>query len=69
MEQWWNYDLARGKPKKNLPSATLSTTHPTWIDLDTNPDLHGERLATICLSHGTALTSIKLTKPIIDLYV
>jgi hypothetical protein len=36
---------------ENLPSATLSTTNPTWI----NPGLHGERPATNRLSHGTAL--------------
>jgi hypothetical protein len=39
---------------ENLPSATLSTTNPTWIDLGTNPGLHGERPATNRLSHGTA---------------
>jgi hypothetical protein len=33
------------------PSATLSTTNPTWID----PGLRGERPATNRLSHGTAL--------------
>jgi hypothetical protein len=36
---------------ENLPSATLSTTNPTWIDL------HGERPATNRLSHGMALSS------------
>jgi hypothetical protein len=36
---------------ENLPSATLSTTNPTWID----PGLRGERPATNRLSHGTAL--------------
>jgi hypothetical protein len=35
---------------ENLPSATLSTTNPTWID----PGLCGERPATNRLSHGTA---------------
>jgi hypothetical protein len=35
---------------ENLPSATLSTTNPTWID----PGLRGERPATNRLSHGTA---------------
>jgi hypothetical protein len=39
---------------ENLPSATLSTTNPTWIDPGTNPGLHGERPATNCLSHGRA---------------
>jgi hypothetical protein len=39
---------------ENLPSATLSTTNPTWID----PGLRGERPATNRLSHGTALKII-----------
>jgi hypothetical protein len=42
----------RGKP---CPSATLSTTNPTWTDLGSNPGLRGERPATNLLSHGTAL--------------
>jgi hypothetical protein len=37
--------------EENLPSATLSTTNPTWID----PGLSGERPATNRMSHGTAL--------------
>jgi hypothetical protein len=39
---------------ENLPSATLSTTNPTWIDPGANPSLRGERPATNRLSHGTA---------------
>jgi hypothetical protein len=39
---------------ENLPSATLSTTNPTWIDPGANPGLRGERPATNRLSHGTA---------------
>jgi hypothetical protein len=39
---------------ENLPSATLSTTNPTWIDPGANPGLRGERPATDDLSHGTA---------------
>jgi hypothetical protein len=35
---------------ENLPSATLSTTNPTWIDPGTNPGLRGERPATNRLS-------------------
>ena len=42
----------RGKPR---PSATLSTTNPTWNDPGSNPDLRGERPATNRLSHCTAL--------------
>jgi hypothetical protein len=40
---------------ENLPSATSSTTNPTWIDPGANPGLRGERPATNRLSHGTAL--------------
>jgi hypothetical protein len=36
--------------RKACPSATLSTTNPTWIDLG----LCGERPAANDLSHGTA---------------
>jgi hypothetical protein len=56
MEQWWNYIFA-GEIEvlgENLPSATLSTTNPTWIDPGANPGLRGERPATNRLSHGTA---------------
>jgi hypothetical protein len=57
MEQRWN-ETDRGKPKysgKTCPSATLSTTNPTWTDPESNPGLRGERPATNRLSHGTAL--------------
>jgi hypothetical protein len=40
--------------RKTCPSATLSTTNPTWIDSGSNLSLRGERLATNDLSHGTA---------------
>jgi hypothetical protein len=36
--------------KEICPSAILSTTNPTWIDLGTNPGLCGERLTSKCLS-------------------
>jgi hypothetical protein len=52
--------IDRGKPKnseKTCPSATLSTTNPTWIDPVANPGLRGERPATNDLSRGTALDS------------
>jgi hypothetical protein len=42
---------------KTCPSATLSTTNPTWTDPESNPGLHGERPATNRLSHGTALAT------------
>jgi hypothetical protein len=56
MEQWWN-DIFAGETEvlgENLPSATLSTTNPTWIELGANPGLRSERPATNRLSHGTA---------------
>jgi hypothetical protein len=39
---------------KTCPSATLSTTNPTWIDLGSNPGLRCERPTTNRLSRGTA---------------
>jgi hypothetical protein len=39
---------------ENLPSATLPTTNPTWIDPGVNPGHRCERPATNRLSHGTA---------------
>jgi hypothetical protein len=39
---------------KTCPSATLTTTNPTWIDPGSNPGLRGERPATNRPSHGTA---------------
>jgi hypothetical protein len=50
----WN-EIDRGKPKysggKTCPSATLSTTNPTWTDPGSNPGLCSERPATNRLSH------------------
>jgi hypothetical protein len=40
---WWNEDWQR-KPKyseKSCPSATVSTTNPTWLDPGLNPGLRG----------------------------
>jgi hypothetical protein len=48
--------------RKTCPSATLSTTNPTWIDLGAIPGVRGEGPATNDLSHGTAeipITEIK----------
>jgi hypothetical protein len=62
MEQWWN-DIFAGETEvlwENLPSATLSTTNPAWIDPGANPGLRAERPATNRLSHGTALLLILL---------
>jgi hypothetical protein len=41
--------------KKTYPSATLSTTNPTWTDSGSNPGLRGGRPAYNCLNHDTAL--------------
>jgi hypothetical protein len=43
---WWNEDW-QGKPKysdKTCPSATLSTTNPTWLDPGLNPGRRGGKL-------------------------
>jgi hypothetical protein len=44
----------RSTRRKTCPSATLSTTNPTWTDPGSNPDLRSDRPATNRLSHGTA---------------
>jgi hypothetical protein len=41
--------------RKTYPSATLSTTNPTWTDPGANPGVCSDRLVTNSLSHGTAL--------------
>jgi hypothetical protein len=53
---WWNEDWQR-KPKyseKTCPSATLSTTNPTWPDPSLNPGRRGGKPATNRLSYGAA---------------
>jgi hypothetical protein len=53
---WWNEDW-QGKPKyseKTCPSATLSTTNPTWPDPGLNPGRRGEKPASNRLSYGAA---------------
>jgi hypothetical protein len=53
---WWSEDW-QGKPKyseKTCPSATLSTTNPTWADPGLNPGRHGGKPATNRLSYGAA---------------
>jgi hypothetical protein len=42
---------------KSCPSATLSTTNPTWADPGSNPSLRSERPAINRLSHGTAYST------------
>jgi hypothetical protein len=59
---WWNEDW-QGKLKyseKTCPSATLSTTNPTWLDPGLNPDRRGGKPATNRLSYGAASTKSKL---------
>jgi hypothetical protein len=41
--------------EKTCPSATLSTTNPTWPDLGLNMGRRGGMLATNLLSYGTTL--------------
>jgi hypothetical protein len=53
-DPWWN-DIDRGNrrtQRKICPSATLSTTDPTWIDMGVNLGFWGERPAITCLNHG-----------------
>jgi hypothetical protein len=56
---WWNEDR-QGNPKyseKTCPSATLSTTNPTWPDPGLNPRRRGGKPATNRLSYGAAITT------------
>jgi hypothetical protein len=56
----WN-DNWQGKPinsEKTCPSATLSTTNPTWPDLESKPGRSGGKPATNRLSYGTAYTDV-----------
>jgi hypothetical protein len=50
----WYWQENRRTQKKACPSDTLSTTNPTWTDLDINLVLRFERPVTNCLSHVTA---------------
>jgi hypothetical protein len=43
---------------KTYPSATLSTTNPTWTDPGSNPGLRGERTPTNRLSRGIYVLSM-----------
>jgi hypothetical protein len=54
---WWN-EYWQERPKyseKTYPSATLSTTNPTWPDPGSNPGRRGEKPATNRLSYGAAI--------------
>jgi hypothetical protein len=52
--------------RKTCPSATLSTTNPTWTDLGANPGLRGEGPVTNDLSHGTAVTTCYISNQYSD---
>jgi hypothetical protein len=60
-DRWWVWSSRwnenwQGKPKyseKTCPSATLSTTNPTWSDLGSNPSCRGGKPATNSMSYGT----------------
>jgi hypothetical protein len=66
---WWNED-GQGKPKyseKTYPSATLSTTNPTWPDPGSNPGRRGGKPATNRLSYGAAWATTLLTLALLGL--
>jgi hypothetical protein len=52
--EWYWQGKTEENREKPIPSATLSTTNPTW----TNPGHRGEVPATNRLNHGTALNVI-----------
>jgi hypothetical protein len=52
----------RSTRRKPCPSATSSTTNPTWPDLGSNPGRRGGKPATNRLSYGTALPRL-LSRP------
>jgi hypothetical protein len=59
---WWNEDW-QGKPKyseKTCPSATVSTTNPTWPNPGSNPGRRGGKPATNRLSYGAAYFYVHL---------
>jgi hypothetical protein len=59
MEHRWN-EIDRGCTRRKIsPSATLSTTNPTWTDPGSNLGLRGGRLATNRVSQGTALITLR----------
>ena len=53
-EQWYDNNRKKQKyRKRTCPSATLSTTNPTWIGLGFNSGIREDRPATKRLRHGT----------------
>jgi hypothetical protein len=71
---WWNVDW-QGKPKysdKTCPSATLSTTNPTWLEPGLNPGRRGRKPGTNTFNYGAAFSApfvIELNYGIHILYV
>jgi hypothetical protein len=60
LRNWWNEDW-QGKPmysEKTCPSATFSTTNPTWLDPDLNPCRCGGKPTTNRLSYGAAYVQL-----------
>jgi hypothetical protein len=49
--------IGKGKnySEKTCPSATLSTTNPTWLDLGSNPGRRAENPVANRLNYGTAI--------------
>jgi hypothetical protein len=47
---------------ETCPSATLSTTNPTWTDTGSNPGLRSGRPATNRLNRGTASRGVKMNR-------
>jgi hypothetical protein len=64
--RWWVWSSRwnenwQEKPKysdKTCPSATLSTTNPTWTDLGSNPGRRSGKPAANRLSYGTAYSEM-----------
>jgi hypothetical protein len=54
---WWNVNW---QGKQTCPTATLFTTNPTRLDLQSNPGRRGGKAATNRLSYGTASPSLPL---------
>jgi hypothetical protein len=54
MVEWYRWEDWRTQ-RKTCPSATLSTTNPTWTEPGANSGLRSDRLATNHLNQGTAI--------------
>jgi hypothetical protein len=59
VKQSVEWELA-GETEALGESSTLSTTHPTWLDLESNPDRRGGKPATNRLSYGAAYIRISI---------